>query len=81
MVAESCGGVGAERSEAQHTATLAADSKTGADRRDAAALQKKVGCYTDFLIAFIARSLRPIGFNFGANFRFNFGGHFRVVDQ
>jgi hypothetical protein len=41
MVAESCGGVGAERSEAQHTATLAADSKTVADHSDAAALQKK----------------------------------------
>ncbi len=30
MVAESCGRVSAERSEAQHTPTLAADSKTGA---------------------------------------------------
>ena len=31
MVAESCGRGGAERSEAQHPATLGADSKTGAE--------------------------------------------------
>ena len=41
MVAESCGWGCAERSEAQHPATLGADSKTGADPSDAAALQKK----------------------------------------
>ena len=31
MVAESCGRVCAERSEAQHSTTLAANSKTSAD--------------------------------------------------
>ena len=41
MVAESCGCGGAERSEAQHPATLGADSKTGAEKSDADALQKK----------------------------------------
>jgi hypothetical protein len=35
MVAESCGRVCAERSEAQHPPTLAANSKTGAEEGDA----------------------------------------------
>ena len=38
MVAESCGRVCAERSEAQHSTTLAANSKTGDEEGDADAL-------------------------------------------
>ncbi len=41
MVAESCGRGCAERSEAQHSTTLAANSKTGAEEGDADALLKR----------------------------------------
>jgi hypothetical protein len=42
MAAESVRQGGAERSEAQHLADLGANSATGAEQSDAAALQKKL---------------------------------------
>ena len=68
MVAESCGGVGAERSEAQHTATLAADSKTVADHSDAAALQKKAGYYTGFFYNIHSKIITPDRLRFSREF-------------